>query len=118
MEFKQIEDRWRKMSDEVIERLKYWRQEHPQATLKEIETVLDEQLDRLRAQMLQDTAQVSQARVWSKEGVGKKCPECGGELKGRSQQKRTLQTQGNQTVVLEREYGECPGCGAGLFPPG
>jgi len=118
MEFKSIEDRWREMSEEVIEGMKVWRQEHPRATLKEIETTLDERLARLRAQMLQDTALSSPARTWSEQAEAERCPVCGTKLKGRGQHERELQTQGHQTVVLEREYGECPGCGAGLFPPG
>jgi DNA repair exonuclease SbcCD ATPase subunit len=118
MDLKEMEEGWRKMSGEVIEGMKVWRQEHPKATLKEIETRLDEQLARLRAQMLQDTALTSQARDWSGQAEGVKCPECGTELKGRGQQIRRLQTHGHQEVVLEREYGECPGCGTGLFPPG
>lgn len=118
MEVKSIEDRWREMSDEVIEGMKAWRQAHPRATLKEIETTLDERLARLRAQMLEDTALSSPARTWSDQAEAEKCPVCGTKLKGRGQQKRRLQTQGNQEVILEREYGECPGCSAGLFPPG
>jgi YgiT-type zinc finger domain-containing protein len=86
--------------------------------LKEIETRLDEQLAGLRAQMLQDTALVSQARAWSGKTEAMKCRECGTELKARGQQKRTLHTNGGQAVVLQREYGECPECGAGVFPPG
>jgi YgiT-type zinc finger domain-containing protein len=118
MDFKEIEASWREMSEAVIEGMKAWRQEHPKATMKGIETRLDEQLARLRAKMLQDTALVSQVREWSGGTEAVKCPECGTELKARGQQKRTLQTNGGQEVVLEREYGECPACGAGLFPPG
>ena len=29
---------------------------------------------------------------------------------------RTLQTQGGQTLTLERRYGVCPVCATGLFP--
>jgi predicted RNA-binding Zn-ribbon protein involved in translation (DUF1610 family) len=117
MEFKEIEAKWRGMSEEVIQGMRVWREEHPQASLKEIESTLDERLARLRAQMLQDTALVSQAREWSAAAVVK-CPECGAGLQGRGQQSRHLQTNGGQEVVLQREYGECPECGAGLFPPG
>ena len=118
MDFKEIEANWRELSEAVIQEMKGWRQAHPKATLKEIETRLDEQLAGLRAQMLQDTALVSQVREWSAGAEAVKCPECGTQLKGRGQQKRTLQTNGGQEVVLQREYGECPACGAGVFPPG
>jgi YgiT-type zinc finger domain-containing protein len=116
MDLKQVEASWREKSEEVIRGLGEWRAQHPQATLKEIESQLDDQLARLRAQMLQDTVLVSQARDWREAGAN--CPECGTELKPRGQQKRHLQTHGSQEVVLSREYGECPACGAGVFPPG
>ena len=118
MDIKQAEERWREMSEEVITGLREWREQHPKATLKEIETSLDERLARLRVQMLQDTALVSKASDWRGEAEGACCPECGTELKPRGKQKRHLQTNGGQEVVLQREYGVCPGCGAGLFPPG
>lgn len=118
MEFEQVEARWRAMSEEVISGLTEWRAAHPQATLKEIETTLDERLARLRAHMLQDTALLSQAREWRGPASGVRCPTCGTGLTPRGQQSRTLQTNGGQAVVLQREYGQCPSCGTGLFPPG
>ena len=48
MEFKEIEAKWRGMSEEVIEGMRVWREEHPQASLKEIESTLDERLAGLR----------------------------------------------------------------------
>ncbi len=118
MEMKQVEQSWREMSEEVITGMRAWREQHPKATLREIEATLDERLARLRARMLQDTALVSGARDWRGEAEGASCAECGTVLKPRGKQERHLQTNGGQEVVLKREYGECPGCGAGLFPPG
>jgi len=118
MELKKAEARWREMSEEVITGMREWREQHPKATLLEIESTLDERLARLRARMLQDTALVSKARDWRGEASGANCPECGTELKPRGKQERYLQTNGGEEVVLKREYGECPGCGTGLFPPG
>ncbi len=118
MELKQATRKWGRLSEEVITGMRDWREQHPKATLREIERTLDERLARLRAQMLQDTALVSQAREWGGEVDSEKCPDCGEALKQRGKQKRHLQTNGQQTVVLEREYGVCPGCGTGLFPPG
>ena len=45
--------------------MKRWRLEHPKATLEEIEAALDARLSRLRAQMLQDEAQASDAAEWA-----------------------------------------------------
>ena len=49
---------WRAMSEEVLSEMKRWRLGHPRATFSEMETALDEQLDRQRAQMLEDMALV------------------------------------------------------------
>ena len=118
MEIKQAEQSWREISEEVIPGMREWREQHPQATLREIESTLDEKLARLRARMLQDTALASRARDWRGEGKGVNCPECGTELNPRGKQQRQLQTHGGEEVVLRREYGECPACGVGFFPPG
>ena len=55
MEIKQAEQSWREISEEVITGMREWREQNPQATMKEIESTLDEKLARLRARMLQDT---------------------------------------------------------------
>jgi hypothetical protein len=118
MEIKQAEQRWREISEEVITGMREWREQHPQATMKEIESTLDEKLARLRARMLQDTALASRARDWRGAGEAVNCRECETKLEARGKQKRQLQTHGGEEVVLSREYGECPKCGVGLFPPG
>ena len=109
--------RWRQLSEEVLVGMKEWRQAHPRATLREIETALDEKLAKVRARMLEDVALASKATdlVESGERVG--CPTCGREMEAHGQEERTLTTTGNQEVVLKRSYAVCPACGAGLFPP-
>lgn len=111
---------WQKLAEESLTGMKEWRLQHPKATFKEIETALDERLNALRARMLSDVSAASTAAEW---GGGSKeerprCPECGHPLSRRGRKRRTLQTQGGQEVVLERQYGVCPSCGTGLFPPG
>ena len=109
------EELWRELSEEVTAGMKQWREEHPRATLSEIEGALDERLGKMRARMLQDAAMVSESA-----NVGKgqaKCPECGEVLKSKGKRRRKLKTQRNQEISLERDYGECPRCKAGLFPP-
>ena len=112
------EEEWRAMSEEVITGMKEWREQHPRANLGEIERTLDEQLARMRARMLQDIALASRAANWREEPEGEACPECGEKLVSRGKHTRQLQTHGDQEVVLEREYGECSGCGLSFFPPG
>lgn len=110
---------WREASEAVIHELTAWREQHPRATLREIEAAVDEQLGRLRRQMLEETAQVSRAAEW--EGTSSEapvCPQCGTRLERRGKAKRRLTTAYDQTIELERRYGVCPKCQTGLFPPG
>lgn len=118
MDTREIEKQWQEKSAEVITGMAEWRMQHPKATLREIETELDERLARLRAKMLEEAAMLSEAREWEEKVAGPNCPDCGVELEGRTKGERRLQTQGGQTVRLERQYGICPQCGQGFFPPG
>lgn len=108
------------MAEEAMAGMKEWRLAHPKATLSEIEAALDERLEKVRARMLQDAAQVSEAAdlAGAGRGEGAKCPECGEELQDQGQETRELTTKGGQKIALRRSYGLCPRCGARLFPPG
>jgi hypothetical protein len=116
---KDFDQRWRELSDEVMSGMKEWRLQHPRATLTEIEVALDEHLARLRARMLEDAALASAAADWdSATAAAPRCPQCGQPLQARGGHPRQLQTHGGQNLTLQREYGVCPACHAGLFPPG
>ena len=73
---------WRELSEQVISGMRDWREGHPRATFREIETELDERLSRLRAKMLQDTALASNQADWSERPKAQRptCPECGTPL--------------------------------------
>jgi YgiT-type zinc finger domain-containing protein len=114
----EIDERWRELAEEALTGMKEWRLAHPKATLSEIEAALDERLEAVRARMLQDAAQVSAAADIAKGEDAPHCPECGGKLRDRGRETRQVTTKGDQTIVLRRSYGLCPGCGARLFPPG
>ena len=116
---KDFDQQWRELSEAVLTGMKEWRLQHPRATLSEIEAALDERLSQLRARMLEDAALASAATDWRSgpEAAGV-CPECGTPLQRRGKHRRQLQTHGGQSLTLEREYGVCPACQAGLFPPG
>ena len=117
---KDFDQQWRALAEEVLTGMKEWRLQHPRATFREIEAAVDERLSRLRARMLEDAALASAAAEWKDAVVEEQplCPQCAQPLKLRGQEKRHLQVHGGQEVVLERSYGVCPACGAGLFPPG
>ena len=116
----ELESRWQPLSQEVMHAMKEWRRQHPRATLREIETELDAQLARLRAQMLQDTALTSPRADLPtlNETERPRCPQCGVLLTAQGTQTRTLVTEHDQSIELARSYATCPQCGAGLFPPG
>jgi hypothetical protein len=111
---------WSELSQEVLVGLWEWRNQHPRASLQEIETELDQRLARLRARLLQDSALQSRAVDWQGAAVEEQpvCPECGEPLKRSGWHPRELQSHGQQPIVLERQYGVCPKCGLGFFPPG
>ncbi len=109
---------WRKMSEEVIKGMSEWREQNAKATFREIEEEIDKRLSALRARMLQDTAMNSLSASWKGATQEVKCPQCGTGLRKKGKKKRQLQTQEGQSIELEREYGICPKCGHGLFPPG
>jgi NADH pyrophosphatase NudC (nudix superfamily) len=111
---------WAALAEAAFSEVTAWRQRHPKATLREVETTIDERLAKLRAQMLQDTALASAAADLAGVAVEERpvCPDCGQRLQPRGQQVRHLTTAHEQPVVLRRSYATCPACGAGLFPPG
>jgi hypothetical protein len=111
---------WRRLSDELLAEVAAWRTHHPRATLDAIEQAVDARLVQLRARLLQDVALDSPAADWRTAPAAAQpaCPQCGALLRPRGKHRRQLQTQGGQPLTLDRIYGVCPACGAGLFPPG
>jgi hypothetical protein len=90
-----------------------WRKEHLKATI-------DEQINQVRAQLIQDVVQMGEGEEWSEipEEERPKCATCGKALWARGKQTRYLQTNGGEAVKLSRTYGACPTCGVGFFPLG
>lgn len=66
--------------------------------------------------MLTDAALSSEQAETKGAGKGMR-PDCGVKLEKKGKKKRRLPTRGGQEVELEREYGVCPKCGQGIFPP-
>ena len=113
------ETRWQQLSEEVMTGLRDWRAAHPRATFAEIEAVVDERLNGMRARMLEDLALASAAAEGAgAEGARPPCPQCGQPMQSRGPQTRTVTIQGDQPVRLRRPYAVCPACGTGRFPPG
>jgi len=118
MNSEEMRQSWNGMSEEIISGIAEWRQQHPQATFRELEEEVDRRLWVLRAKMLADAALRSAQTEWEQGSCEVLCPECRQPLEKKGKKKRKLQTRGGQEVELEREYGVCPACGQGIFPPG
>jgi hypothetical protein len=111
---------WEALSHEILTGIREWREQHPKATLREIELALDERLAPLRARMLQDVALQSLATE-SKDRAsaeGPVCAVCRTPLVLRGKRARQLKTSGGHSITLQRSYAICPTCKKGLFPPG
>jgi hypothetical protein len=110
---------WHQLTGEITTGMREWRNQHPKATLREIETELDARLAHARARMLEDLALASTAATWQQAArlQTPTCPECATTLDQRGTHPRTLLTHGGQELTLERSYGVCPKCGGGFFPP-
>ena len=111
---------WQTETAAILSGLADWRAQHPTATLRELELAVDDRLTRLRAQLLESLAFQSAAAAFGDRPTLARPPgpQCGAPLEGRGQHGRDVLTHGARTMHLEREYGVCPRCGAGLFPPG
>lgn len=118
MNGEEMRKRWNGLSEEILSGMVEWREQHPRATFREIETEVDKRLAVLRARMLSDAAIRSAQTEWDGASGEVRCPNCGGKLEQNGKKKRKLQTRGGQEVELEREYGVCPQCGQRIFPPG
>ncbi len=114
------EQHWHEVAQEVLLEMRTWREEHPTATMQEIEEEVDKRIARLRAGLVEGLAMSSAAAEIGSRATGSptKCPTCGGVLHSRGKQVRKLTTTGEQPVRLERGYGYCPRCQVGFFPPG
>jgi len=114
------EQRCHELAQEVLLEMRSWREEHPTATLQEIEEEVDKRIARWRAGLVEGLAMASAAvEVGSRAAEQPaRCASCGGVLQARGKHIRKLTTTGEQTVQLARSYGYCPICQVGFFPPG
>jgi|tagenome__1003787_1003787.scaffolds.fasta_scaffold19367559_2 YgiT-type zinc finger domain-containing protein len=94
-----------------------WHAAHPAASFEELETAVEEQVGRLRAQLLGERV-AAVAGAETPESPPPPCPACGTALQRRGRRARTLTARGGGTLRIERPYYTCPTCGSGLFPPG
>lgn len=97
---------------EVATAVADWQATHPQASLAEMEAVVEGQLGRVRSWL------VGQAITRQAAAVEETCARCSAPLVSRGTQVRTLRVPGDGRLRLTRAYATCPDCDRGLFPPG
>jgi NADH pyrophosphatase NudC (nudix superfamily) len=117
MNAEKMSQQWQQNSQQASQAIAHWRAAHPEATLAEIEVAVDEQMNQLRARMIEEVAQASPLEQADGEQQARKCPQCGERMQARGKHQRCLQTQGGQQVRLTRQYLSCAGCGYSFFPP-
>ena len=110
--------RWRDLAGEVLAGFRAWREQHPTATLTEIEDELDRRWYRVRARVVEDAAVRSAAADLGRPAARPACPACGEAMQADGREARRLTTTGDEVLTLTRAHARCPACGAGLFPPG
>jgi len=100
----------------ILDGLRAWRREHPDATLYEMECETMQRMAELQAHILEELSKDLPPE--ENQDTATQCPECGAKMQRRGEIERQLQGVGGQNLPLKREYWVCPACGAGLFPPG
>ncbi|GAC1638442.1 MAG: hypothetical protein NVS4B11_40080 [Ktedonobacteraceae bacterium] len=65
MEAEDQNRKWQEQSQPIFAHIAQWRKEHPHATMAEIEQAVDEQMQVLRAQVVQDAALNSPLREFA-----------------------------------------------------
>lgn len=106
-------------SERLRPELLAWRAAHPQATMWEIEDVVDGHLAEVRAQLVKEMAEESGLTNLGRlpEEERPRCEACGSRVQARGQRERILRGSGNERATLRRSYAVCPHCGLGVFPP-
>ena len=97
--------------DEARREMRRWHEEHPNATLAEMEDAVEEQLNRLRRRLLEDRPPELEARA-----ADRRCARCEGRCVVRGEHQRTVLLPGGEHLRLRRPYMVCQGCGQGRFP--
>lgn len=108
---------WQQLAAEIASGIKEWMNQHPQATLAEVERELMQRMAQLQARLMEDILRAKAIEQRASESEGVICPQCGEKMQYRGEQERHLQAQGGQAVVFKRSYAVCPECGMGFFPP-
>ena len=115
-----VESNWSQAAEGVMLEIRNWREQHPGATLTEIEAAVDGLWAKVRARLIQEAALAGEAEDIGQQGEDSCswCSECGSRLESRGEKVRKLSAHHDQLIELRRSYGRRPVCETGVFPPG
>ena len=113
------EDKWQNSFREASKEVSQWRKKHRKAAFSEIENSVDEELAKIRADMIQDLIKESALQDFKTLPQEKrpKCPVCDRILASNGQRSRGLVTNHEQVIEVERSKGYCKTCRVSYFPP-
>jgi len=114
------EDHLDQLGQAFAARVRDWKQQHPQATLEEMDEGMLHLTRELHAQTISELAMQEPEADWAEwpEGQRPRCPRCAVPLHPHGRRTRHLHGYGGTTIVIQRTYGTCPLCQASFFPPG
>lgn len=105
-------ERFGEKAEGMYERVRGWREEHPEASFDEIARVMGEERKQLMGGLLSELA-----KGYRRMEAPEYCRECGGRMEAKGEKRRgVLHREGE--AKIEREHYYCPGCEGGIFPPG
>jgi hypothetical protein len=118
MPARKTREAWLDDARQLFDQFDLFNTTHPHATWNEIESAVDGALAGLRRDLIAES--VAGHALTDFRGAPERpvCPHCGTALHAAGQHRKGVRTQGDQVVEIERTYGRCPACDAGLFPPG
>lgn len=99
--------------DKTAKQIREWQEANPKATLTEMEIAIDEELEKLRSQIIAGLVKERE----SQEDCKPACPNCGRNMGKNGKRKRRLKTKGGEPIEFERQQMRCSHCGMTLFPP-
>ena len=111
---------WDDLMRRIRKAVQEWRDENPTATLTEIENAVDDELSVARIELIEELALQARSRDLREIPLAErpKCPECGRPVVANGKQSRTLTTNHDKHIELERSKAYCKHCEVSFFPSG